>query len=402
MRILNTTAQKPDSTGSGVYLSELMKGFEKHDAKLAVIYGTVEGETAVFSESVERYPVYYSSDNMPFPILGMSDEMPYESTRYRDLTPEMVQCFRNSFGDAIDKAVSEFKPDVILCHHLYLLTALIREKIQDIPVYAVCHGTCLRQLKKNPVEREYIKENVRKIEGFLALHEEQKKEICELFDVPESKVTVIGTGYNSNVFNIDPDIRKETSSYRIMFAGKVSHKKGVMSMIKASNLLPDSTDISIAIAGGAGNREEYDAIVSMAEKSKRKIDFLGKLNQHDLSIELQKSHAFILPSFFEGLPLVIIEAMASGLPVICTDLPGIRPWVRKAGLLDHVIFVEPPELVNTDEPVESTLPGFEEDLKNAMLEIKKVPLPVQEKVKKLSWNGLSDRLYEMFINIITE
>ena len=42
---------------------------------------------------------------------------------------------------------------------------------------------------------------------------------------------------------------------------------------------------------------------------------------------MNQSDVFVLPSFYEGLPLVIIEALACGTYVICTDLPGIRNWI---------------------------------------------------------------------------
>ena len=119
MRILSVTAQKPDSTGSGVYLTELVKGFAGMGHTQAVIAGVYAEDQIQMPDGVRCYPGYYNSQELNFPILGMSDEMPYASTKYSDMTDEMTENFKNAFRKRIERAVQEFQPDVILCHHLY-------------------------------------------------------------------------------------------------------------------------------------------------------------------------------------------------------------------------------------------------------------------------------------------
>lgn len=86
MRILNITAQKPHSTGSGIYLTELVKNWNALGYEQAVLAGVYEEDSVNFPEGVIFYPVKYLSEELPFPIAGMSDEMPYKSTRYKDLS----------------------------------------------------------------------------------------------------------------------------------------------------------------------------------------------------------------------------------------------------------------------------------------------------------------------------
>ena len=119
MKILSITAQKPDSTGSGVYLSELVKGFAVQGHQQAVIAGVYEDDDIAFPGDVAFYPVFFNTQSLPFPIAGMSDEMPYESTVYAQMTEEMIVQFKTAFGKRIKEAVREFSPDLILCHHLY-------------------------------------------------------------------------------------------------------------------------------------------------------------------------------------------------------------------------------------------------------------------------------------------
>ena len=141
MRILSLTAQKPDSTGSGVYLAELVRGFAAQGHVQAVLCGTVAEDEIRLPAGVAVYPVCYQSGQLPFPVCGMSDELPYTSTRYRDLSEAMTRQLMQAFRSVLRTAVSEFKPHVILCHHLYFLAAMAREMFPDIPVYGQCHGS---------------------------------------------------------------------------------------------------------------------------------------------------------------------------------------------------------------------------------------------------------------------
>lgn len=173
MRILSVSAQRPDSTGSGVYLTELVRGFDDLGQEQAVLAGVGPEDVSPFPENVAFFPVRYESAEMPFPICGMSDEMPYRSTRYRDMTQVMTAQFRAAFSAVLREAVDAFQPDVILCHHLYALTALVRELFPERRVCGICHGSDLRQIRKNPWQRDWIVSRIAELDRVFALHEQQ-------------------------------------------------------------------------------------------------------------------------------------------------------------------------------------------------------------------------------------
>ena len=107
MRILSITAQKPHSTGSGTYLTELVCSWARAGHEQAVVCGIYPDDTIDFPEGVACYPVFFTDTAasraaasptadkttfshvagdsgtavLPFPICGMSDVMPYTSTR---------------------------------------------------------------------------------------------------------------------------------------------------------------------------------------------------------------------------------------------------------------------------------------------------------------------------------
>ena len=226
--------------------------------------------------------------------------------------------------------------------------------------------------------------------------------VCAYPEILTEAVSVIdiGTGYNSDVFRQEMGASQgEEKELRLIFAGKISEKKGVKSLIRSLDYLKDSgLIISLELAGGAGDEGEYQEIRELAEKCPFAVTFAGKITQQELAKKMNQSDVFVLPSFYEGLPLVIIEALACGTYVICTDLPGIRNWIDQNLPDNGVVFVEPPKRVNEDEPVEEELPVFEKKLAGAIEGIAKYPgsKPEKEHLEQISWDGLCVHLMKIF------
>jgi len=392
MKILSITAQKPHSTGSGVFLTELVRGFAKRNIRQAVVCGLMPGDAAAFPEDVEVYPVLFETAKLSFPVVGMSDEMPYPSTRYRDLNPKRIRQFDKAFVERVKQAVSELEPDIILCHHLYLLTAMVREALPEQKIFGICHGSDLRQIRKNPLERHFIRKQIGKLDGIFALHAVQREEIAEIFTYDKSRIRVTGIGYNDAVF-YSSGCPVKKPPVQLIFAGKVTEKKGVMSLIRCLNLLDCVTDqLILKLAGGSGVREEYEAIRQLADRCKYPVVFLGSLTQTELADQFNQSHIFILPSFYEGLPLVAVEAMACGLQVVMTDLPGIQGWLSTAAKSNEVIYVDPPKMNDTDVPAEETLGAFEGRLAAAVVTaMKRTDCPAVD-LQEISWDGVCKKI----------
>ena len=343
MRILSITAQKPNSTGSGVYLTELVKEYEILGHEQAVVAGVYREDLIELPDGVAFYPVYFCEEGLPYPIVGMSDEMPYISTKYCEMSPEMVEQFRSSFMSVIERAVEELQPDLILCHHLYLLTALVREHFPERKVYGFCHNTDLRQMQKTDLEREFIRREIGKLDHIF---------------VPQ-------------IFHLAEESCDKEGVTSLVFAGKIAEKKGVKSLLRAMALLGDEKEldmnrVQLLLAGSTGNEEEYQMIEGLAGRCPCKVKFLGRLSQSELARVYQQSDIFVLPSFFEGIPLTVIEALACGDRVVMTDLPGIKEWIASVSSDADVRYVTLPRMRNADEPLEEDLPEFERMLADAL------------------------------------
>lgn len=363
MRILNVTAQKPDSTGSGTYLAETVRCQVEDGHETAVICGVGRDDAIDLPSETRVFPVRFDTPELPFHVAGMSDVMPYPATRYRDMTPEMVARFKAAFAEVLLKADEEFEPDVVICHHLYLVTALARNTLPHRRIAAISHSTDLRQLGKHGLERPYIVDGVRRLDAVLALHEAQRSEIAETFSLPVERIEVVGVGYNDRVFNEGAPSESRRLEGRILYAGKICFKKGVPSLIRAYGSLPSGVGpTELVLAGGYNDASEYSDIVDLAERCPRPVRFAGKLSPCDLADAYRSSEVFALASFFEGLPLVAVEALACGCKAVLTDLPGVREWLGGNVAGAPVRYVEVPRMLDIDTPDPDGLPAFERRL----------------------------------------
>lgn len=390
MRILSITAQKPNSTGSGVYLTELVKEYAYAGHAQAVVAGIYREDKVELPEGVRFYPVYFKSEKLPFPIAGMSDEMPYESVRYCDMTPEMVAQFKEVFLEAVEKAVEELKPDAILCHHLYLLTAVVRERFPEIKIYGFCHNTDLRQMRKTELERAYIREQIGRLDHIFVPQKAQEEGVKEIYGADSGKITRVGMGYNSEIF-CATEKKPGDGTVRMAFAGKIAEKKGVMSLIRSLSLLDCRKEsVKLYLAGSTGNKAEYEEIRRLAAECPCCVKFLGRLSQTELADVYRKCDIFVLPSFFEGIPLTVIEALACGDRVVMTDLPGMKEWFAEVLPEADIRYVKMPDMRNTDEPVEERLPAFERRIAEALsLSIRQERTRTAD-MSRISWHQIAE------------
>ncbi len=386
------SAQKPDCTGSGIYLSQMVSAFDRASHEQAVICGIASTEEFKIAPGVQMFPVRFETEQLPFSVCGMSDVMPYKATRYRDLTPEMASRFEEAFSNVVDKAYQEFKPDLVICNHLYFLTAIVRERVEDVPVVGICHATCLRQLETNPFQVERIMQAIPRLDRILALHEAQKQTIVDRFGVEGELVDVVGSGYDAEVFSRNDEVARCDNPKRIVYAGKISYAKGVASLMRALRYLEvEPGSVEIRCVGGAGDASEYEQIRRLSDLSPHPVRFLGRISREDLVGEYQRADTFVLPSFHEGLPLVTIEALACGCKVVCCDWPGVRSWMEDRLKVAPIRYVALPEGAFSDETCGREQPAFERRLAKA-LEDSLHAESVACDMTGLTWDSLVRRL----------
>lgn len=402
MRILHTLAQRPGKTGSGVFLQELFAAGYKKGYTQAVLAGIPQTQTEPNVDNLEEknfFPVYFESESLPFPVVGMSDVMPYSSTKYSDLDEKMLSAYKEAFTLKIKEAVESFKPDVVISNHLWFMSALIKELYPDLKVLCLCHGTDLRQAELSPNIFKIVKQNITKCNVAFALNEVQKQTIIQKYGFEEDRVVVSGTGYDPSIFFQTP--KPKPTPVKIVYVGKMSNAKGVPHLLEAFESLAYKKDVVTLVLIGGGVGKESEDIQKKISSMKTGVKYLGFVEQEELVDSFHNSHIFILPSFFEGLPLVVIEALACGMRVISTQLPGLREFLgRNFEDIGAISYIDLPKMKSVDKPLDKEVSNFEKAIAQALkkqieavLKHKEIDKQILEKnLEDKTWMGLFERL----------
>lgn len=155
-------------------------------------------------------------------------------------------------------------------------------------------------------------------DAVIVLSEEWKKRILNI--CPNSNIKIL---YN-------PCCMKEqnkiiTDKINILFMGRIEKRKGIYEIIEGSKYLDDNIIINLY---GDGDTTEFEKLIE-DNKLQNKIKIKGWVSGEQKDEAYCNSDILILPSFDEGLPMSILEAMAYALPIISTPVGGISEAVEE-------------------------------------------------------------------------
>ncbi len=132
---------------------------------------------------------------------------------------------------------------------------------------------------------------------------------------------------------------------RLVSVGRLAEQKGQLLLVEAAARLRDRyPDFELVIVGDGELRDELERAIDRLDL-RDCVRITGFLDNQGVRRELEAARALVLPSFAEGLPVVIMEAMALGRPVIATSIagipelvePGRSGWLVPAGAVDPLV-----------------------------------------------------------------
>lgn len=147
-------------------------------------------------------------------------------------------------------------------------------------------------------------------------------------------VVVVGNGVDDKFFY--PSKKKsENNNKYILYIGRMDSEKGLFDLVESARYVCNKrSDISFILAGSGKDLNK------LKKKTKKlglegKFKFLGQVEKSQIVELYQKASIFVLPSYHEGLPTVLLEAMACGLPIIATNVRGNNDLIvnKKNGIL---------------------------------------------------------------------
>lgn len=238
----------------------------------------------------------------------------------------------------IKKAVREFKPDLVSCHSTkagFLGRLAIRNKI---PTIFTAHGWAFTEGAS--FFRKQLTILIEKISGkfcskIICVSEFDKKLALKYKIVSPNKLTVIHNGVE--ILQDDTGIKQKNVEriIKIVFVGRLAKQKDPLLLLRAFNDLPSElrNKAQVSIVGEGSKRKELEKFIK-ENRLEEKVRLLGGLPREKVFEILKKSDIFVLTSNWEGFPRSILEAMSCGLPVIASDVGGVKEAIdENCGIL---------------------------------------------------------------------
>jgi len=401
-------SQRPSLTGSGVTLEALVHHATVSGWEQRVVVG-VPAENALPTvgglDTGTILPLVFDDDQLPYPVPGMSDVMPYPSTRFSAMTDEQIGLYRRAWRRHIESVLNDFRPDVIHSHHVWLMSSLLKDLAPTTPVVTHCHATGLRQMELVPALADGVRSGCARNNAFVVLHRRHAIDLQRQLGIDDDRIHIVGAGYRDDLFHAQG--RDLERSPALLYIGKYSAAKGLPWLLDAfEGLAQHHPNLRLHIAGD-GSGDEAEALRRRMTAMAPKIVLHGQLPQTELAALMRRSTVCVLPSFYEGLPLVLVEALACGCRLVATDLPGVIDELapRIGAALE---LVELPAMAGVDTPVVAELPAFVDRLTRGLQRALDAPPlgdpteTIPETLASFTWGAVFERIERVWRQVIDE
>ncbi len=180
------------------------------------------------------------------------------------------------------------------------------------------------------------------------------------------------------------------NEFTVITVGRLERRKGFQYLIKAFNILENRVKdkIKLIIIGGGDLKKELEDLAENLSL-KEKIDFRGQISPKDVPGYLGACDCFVLSSLEEGFGIVILEAMASGVPVIGTRIGGILDIIEDG---ENGILVESK---NPEQIAEAVFKIYSQSefAKNLVLNAK-------NNLEKYDWDSIIEKVYTIYQELL--
>jgi glycosyltransferase involved in cell wall biosynthesis len=221
---------------------------------------------------------------------------------------------------AVFKKIWKIDPDLVHVQSLISgMPALISKNLLKIPYAVWAQGSDVYHPKG------FIKWTSRTViknaDSAIALTKDMQKAMLDIYD---RDITIVPNGINLAEVPDEPAVRDEVDQgKRILYVGRLSPVKGVQYLIRAMKQVHDTIPDARLIIIGSGRERGMLEALSTELGIQEYVQFRGEVPHESVLSFMQQADVFVLPSLSEGFPMVIVEALACGLPVVGSRVGGM-------------------------------------------------------------------------------
>ena len=171
--------------------------------------------------------------------------------------------------------------------------------------------------------------------NIITISKSSKRDLVKYYGLKEKFISVIPIGIDIKKFNIanySKKIRETYGNNILLYTGLMIPRKRIPILLKAMSYVIKEIPDAHLILTGDGLLLEPLKNLTYSLKIQENVTFLGFLNDNELLKYLTTSDIFVFPSELEGFGQVILEAIASGTPVICSNKPPMCELVKHGGI----------------------------------------------------------------------
>lgn len=210
--------------------------------------------------------------------------------------------------------------------------AMLTASLADIPFSYTLHGPA----ELYEPQSWHLAEKTARA-AFVACISHFARSQAMLFSDPAhwGKLKIVHCGVLPGLYDAGPAEAGEAGSMRLLFVGRLAAIKGLRVLLAAfTQARGTRPGLTLTLVGDGCDRAHLEALAAPMGDA---VTFLGYRSQAGVAEALSEADALVLPSFAEGLPVVLMEALAAARPVIATRVAGVGELVEDgvSGLLVH-------------------------------------------------------------------
>ena len=193
-----------------------------------------------------------------------------------------------------------------------------------IPIINHIHGADFDEfyISASKRKKEKIKRVYDKCDYLIALSDEWKERLSQI--VPKEHIVII-ENYSTIHKDALEDRLKRNVNNKVLFLGEIGERKGCFDIPSVVELVVRSIPDVQFILAGSGSEEDENKVKTLLREKKvdQNVSFPGWVRDEEKDKLLRESDLFFLPSYNEGMPMSVLDAMGYGLPVVSTNVGGI-------------------------------------------------------------------------------
>lgn len=239
--------------------------------------------------------------------------------------------FDPSIVKKLQKIIKAYQPDVIHTHRYVLPYAFIASIGMKVKRIHTVHN--IAQKEQTKIGKAINKVLFRHFKVIpVALSEEVQKTIEQVYEIPVYRIPVVFNGIDLSRCKVKESYTKK-KLFKVLHIGRFMAVKNHTVLLRSfARFAQQHTDVRLELLGDGELKEEMMRLAQELNLME-KVEFAGL--QSNVYPWLHDADVFILPSEFEGMPMTLIEAMGTALPIIASDVGGIPDMLadKKEALL---------------------------------------------------------------------